>query len=71
MLSEHADDSNVADRLEALEESTARIERLLMKLVGDEEQELEEPDTVEDQLDEGRVGKTGTIRDLDESAHEE
>lgn len=70
MLTEHSDESNVTDRLEALEESSARIESLLAKLVGEVE-EMEGPDAVEDQEDEARVGKTGTIRDLDESVHEE
>lgn len=67
MLTEHSDESNVADRLEALEESTARIEALLMKLAGEEGQ----PEAVEEQEDDERVGKTGTIRDLDQSVHEE
>ena len=70
MLSEHSDDNNVSDRLEALEESTARIEGLLMKLVGESE-ETDEVDVVEDQEDEDRIGKTGTIQDLDASVHEE
>lgn len=67
MLTEHSDESNVADRLEALEESTARIEALLMKLAGEEGQ----PEAVEEQEEDERVGKTGTIRDLDQSVHEE
>jgi len=70
MLTEHSDDNNVADRLEVLEESTARIERMLAKLVGEVE-EMDGADAVEDQQDEEAVGKTGTIRDLDQSVHEE
>jgi hypothetical protein len=70
MLSEHSDESNVADRLEALEESTARIERLLTRILGEVE-ELDGGIAVEDQEDEETVGKTGTIRDLDRSVHEE
>lgn len=78
MLTEHADDNNLADRLEALEEATARIERLLARLVGDESlasNEVEErngaEEAVMDEREEEEVGRTGTIRDLDRSVHEE
>jgi hypothetical protein len=70
MLTEHSDENNVADRLQALEKSTARIEMLLVKLVRDVE-DIEGAEAVEDEQEEEAVGKTGTMRDLDESAHEE
>ncbi|KAB5530300.1 receptor-activated Ca2+-permeable cation channel [Coniochaeta sp. 2T2.1] len=74
MLSEHTDET-VADRLEALEEGMGRIESMLARLVGEKEEQEEmeieaEHETVEDREDEGRVGKTGSIKDLDESVHE-
>lgn len=73
MLTEHSDDNNVADRLDALEESTARIESLLAKLVG-KEGEIDVADAVEDEQEEQEeeeAGKTGTLQDLDHSVHED
>jgi hypothetical protein len=70
MLSENSDDNNVAGRLEALEESTARIEKMLMRLVGEVE-DIAPGEGMEDQEDEDRIGKTGKIQDLDQSVHED
>jgi hypothetical protein len=66
MLGEHTDNSDVGTRLEALEDSTARIEKLLRRLVGD----AGETETVDEQKDDDGLGKTGSIQDLDESVHE-
>lgn len=66
MLGEHTDNSDVSTRLEALEDSTARIEKLLLRLVGD----AGETEAVDEHEDDEGLGKTGSIQDRDESVHE-
>jgi hypothetical protein len=71
MLGEQSENNEVTSRLEALEESTERIERLLMRLVGEGDGSVTE--AVEEEAEEADVeglGKTGSIHDLDESVHE-
>jgi hypothetical protein len=71
MLGEQTENNEVTSRLEALEESTERIEKLLMRLTG--EGDCSPREVVEEEVeeaDEEGLGKTGSIHDLDESIHE-
>ncbi|TPX15652.1 uncharacterized protein E0L32_004350 [Thyridium curvatum] len=69
VLRESEEMSDVGDRLTALEESNARIEALLARLLesgGDGDGEEAVSESVED--GEARLGMTGGLRDLDRSA---
>jgi hypothetical protein len=56
--------SDITSRLEALEDSTARIEDMLRRLIGG----IEEMESVEGEEDNEAIGRTGKIDDLDKSA---
>ncbi len=72
LLSESDEVSAITSRLEALEESTARIEDMLRRLVepagDDAEGGLEEEREIEE---DGDVERTGTLADLDRTADEQ
>ncbi|KAK0612977.1 hypothetical protein B0T17DRAFT_620347 [Bombardia bombarda] len=65
VLSESDEVSGITSRLEALEESTQRIEAMLAKLVGSSMSDIESEE--EDEA----AGRTGTLRDLDRTAEEQ
>ena len=64
ILGDSEEMSDLSTRIEALEESNARIEAMLAKLVGD----LDDDQSMEE---ESEAGKTGTLRDLDRTADEQ
>lgn len=71
MLGEQSENNEVTSRLETLEESTERIERLLMRLLGEGDGSVTEAVEEEaEEADEEGLGRTGSIHDLDESVHE-
>ena len=71
LLSESGEVNEMTSRLEALEESTARIEELLARLVGDDKASHQSVSDVErDVVEEAEVERTGTVADLDRTADE-
>ncbi len=71
LLSESGEVNEITSRLEALEESTSRIEELLMRLVGNDDASQQSfSDAERDVVEEAEVERTGTVADLDRTADE-
>ncbi|KAK3694734.1 hypothetical protein B0T22DRAFT_79945 [Podospora appendiculata] len=71
VLSESNEMGEITNRLEALEESTQRIEAMLLRLVGDEGDMESVEEEEEEEEEQQELGRTGTISDLDRTADEQ